>query len=143
MAGQSYPRREGSWGICEPGDWLRQPAAWAGSVRTGWDTLNLYDVSAVAHAELIRAGRELAVPVGEPQRLAGLRAQLARGMKRAHEDPFGAGMVYDDFDAASHGFGLVATAALYGRLTGDTRYDRSARRSATGCWAPTRGASRS
>jgi hypothetical protein len=33
-------------------------------------------------------------------------------------------MVYDDFDAASHGFGLVATAALYKRLTGDTRYDR-------------------
>ena len=35
-------------------------------------------------------------------------------------------MVYDDFDAASHGFGLVATAALYQRLTGDRRYDRFA-----------------
>jgi endoglucanase len=106
------------------GDWLRQSAAWARRVGSGSDTLNLYDVSAVAHAELIRAGRELAVPVGEPQLLAGLRAQLARGMKRARRDPFGAGMVYDDFDAASHGFGLVATAALYKRLTGDRRYDR-------------------
>jgi glycosyl hydrolase family 9/cellulase-like Ig domain-containing protein len=103
------------------GDWLRQSAAWA---RPGEDTLNLYDVSAVAHAELIRAGREIAVPVGEPKLLADLRDQLARGMKRARRDPFGAGMVYDDFDAASHGFGLVATAALYKRLTGDTRYDR-------------------
>ena len=96
----------------------------------GEDTLNLYDVSAVAHAELIRAGRELAVPVGEPKLLADLRAQLARGTKRARRDPFGAGMVYDDFDAASHGFGLVATAALYKRLTGDTRYDRFAHRAA-------------
>jgi hypothetical protein len=108
------------------GDWVRQSAAWAGWVGSGSDSLNLYDVSAVAHAELIRAGRELAVPVGEPQLLADLRAQLARGIKRARRDPFGAGVVYDDFDAASHGFGLVATAALYRRLTGDGRYDRFA-----------------
>jgi hypothetical protein len=31
--------------------------------------------------------------------------------------------VYDDFDAASHAFGLVATAELYRLLTGDDRYD--------------------
>jgi endoglucanase len=99
------------------GDWLRQSEGWA---RPGEDTLNLYDVSAVAHAELIRAGG------AAPALLQDLRAQLDRGMKRARKDPFRAGMVYDDFDAASHGFGLVATAALYKRLTGDTRYDRFA-----------------
>ena len=40
-----------------------------------------------------------------------LRAQLGSALDRAAADPSGAGAIYDDFDAAPHTFGLVATAA--------------------------------
>jgi hypothetical protein len=111
------------------GDWLRQSAGWAHAYlarEAGKDTLNVYDTSAVAHAELVRAARAQGIAVVDPALLRDLRAQLGRGTKRARRDPFGAGMVYDDFDAASHGFGLAATAALYRRLTGDGRFSRFA-----------------
>ena len=58
--------------------------------------------------------------------LSDLRAQLQRGQSRSDRDPFRAGAVYDDFDAAPHTFGLVATARLYRGLTGDGRYERFA-----------------
>ena len=75
--------------------------------------------------------------------LGDLRAQLGAGQARAQADPFRAGAVYSDFDAVAHTFGLVTTATLlYQRLTGSDRYARSRRRSGTGRWAPTRGASR-
>ena len=44
------------------------------------------------------------------------------GAKRSHDDPLGAGAIYDDFDAAPHTFGLISTARLYGALTGDQTY---------------------
>jgi hypothetical protein len=92
---------------------------WAGP---GEDTLNLYDVSALAHAELVRALRASGT-AGEAQLLADLRRQLTRAARRARHDPFRVAVTYDDFDAAPHAFGLVATAALYRELTGDGRFD--------------------
>ena len=50
------------------------------------------------------------------------RAQLDRGVARAADDPFGAGFATDEFDGVPHAFGLMATALLYGQLTGDDRY---------------------
>jgi Glycosyl hydrolase family 9/Cellulase N-terminal ig-like domain len=112
------------------GAWLAAAAEWASAHldrEAGASTLNLYDTSALAHAELIQAMRAAGAPaglrVGEADLLADLRAQLGRGRARAARDPFAAGVVYDDFDAASHAFGLAATGALYRRLTGDPRYD--------------------
>jgi hypothetical protein len=116
------------------GAWLAAASHWASEyLRTeaaGGDTLNLYDVSALAHAELIRAIRlgagrpRLAV---SPARLvADLRRQLTIGLDRAAGDPFRAGGDYTDFDVASHTFGLVATAALYRQVTGRHDYDRFA-----------------
>jgi hypothetical protein len=112
------------------GEWLRSAARWAErylATNAGSETLNLYDTSAVAHAELVRAlrasDRRERTAVGENSLLADLRSQLQIGVARAAGDPFGAGVVYDDFDAASHAFGLVATAELYRLLTGDDRYD--------------------
>ena len=108
--------------------WLGASARWARAYlakEAGGDTLNLYDTSAVAHADLVqalRAGPGASPAVDEPRLLADLRAQLGRGARRASRDPFGAGVTYDDFDAAPHAFGLAATAALYERLTGDARY---------------------
>lgn len=60
-----------------------------------------------------------------------LRAQLRTGVRRAHRDPFAAGAVYDDFDANSHTFGLVATAAEYQQLTGRRTYSDFATRQRT------------
>jgi hypothetical protein len=113
------------------GGWLAAAGRWARAyldTEAGGDTLNLYDDSALAHAELlgmIRAhGAQLAVSAAE---LAGdLRGQLGIGLRRAAADPFRAGGNYADFDVASHTFGLVATAALYRQVTGDGRYERFA-----------------
>ncbi len=109
-------------------EWLQNAARWARAYltdRSDRDTLNLYDTSALAHADLVRAlraGDGSSAAVSEGDLLADLRAQLERGRKRSARDPFRAGVVYDDFDGASHAFGLVATERLYRGLTGDGRY---------------------
>ena len=104
--------------------WVRQASYWAGQYlehEAGGDTLNLYDVSALAHADLIRAARSDRALVAK---LTGdLQAQLAIGTQRAAGDPFRAGAQYDNFDAVPHTFGLAATARLYRQVTGDRRYD--------------------
>jgi hypothetical protein len=112
------------------GSWLRKGAMWANRYlanEAGDDTLNLYDTSALAHIDLIRAIRAAGDPrglaVSERRLVADLRAQLRIGADRAAGDPFGAGAIYDDFDAAPHTFGLVATARLYRELTGDRQFD--------------------
>ena len=111
-------------------DWLKASARWAKAYlnhEAGSDTLNLYDTSALAHADLAQAMRQAGNPpglaVGEHRLIGDLVAQLRRGRHRAASDPFRAGAIYNDFDAAPHTFGLVTTAQLYGRLTGDHRFD--------------------
>jgi len=106
------------------GAWLKEAGYWASQYiahEAGGDTLNLYDVSALAHADLIRAAR------GDHQLVRALvgdlRAQLQIGVDRASADPFRAGAQYDNFDAVPHAFGLAATARLYRKVTGDRRYD--------------------
>lgn len=54
---------------------------------------------------------------------AELGRQVETGRKRAAEDPFRSGVIPTDFDAVPHTFGLLATAELYARVTGDHRYD--------------------
>jgi glycosyl hydrolase family 9/cellulase-like Ig domain-containing protein len=99
--------------------WITEGFRWA---RPSEDTLNLYDVSALAHAELLRANRADGGPFEEARLLGYLRAQLRHAARRARRDPFRAAVTYDDFDAAPHAFGIAATAALYHQLTGDARY---------------------
>ena len=115
--------------------WVRDGTRWAASYlanEAGKDTLNLYDTSALAHADLVRAMRAQpsagGLALDEGRLIADLRAQLARGDKRSEADPFGAGAIYDDFDAAPHTFGLISTARLYGALTGDRSEDPFATR---------------
>jgi hypothetical protein len=111
--------------------YVAQAAHWAKAyrrVRSG-DTLNLYDVGALAHSSLAEA--MVAVPHGplEVGRKA-LRRDLARqlriGVDRARQDAFHAPVDLTEFDANSHSFGLVASAALYERLTGSDRFRRFA-----------------
>jgi hypothetical protein len=107
--------------------WLQKADYWAGQYlehEAGGDTFNLYDVSALAHTDLIRAARaggRTSVDVSALK--ADLRAQLEIGVQRASTEPFGAGAQYDNFDAVPHAFGLAATARLYRAVTGDRRYD--------------------
>jgi endoglucanase len=89
------------------------------------DTLNLYDVGALAHASLAEA--MAAVPhgtleVSRKQLTKDLARQLRAGVARARHDPFGAPVDLTEFDANSHSFGLVASAALYERLTHSHRF---------------------
>lgn len=90
------------------------------------DTFNLYDTSALAHADLITAMRRAhshGLAVTTTQLIADLKRQLAAGAAHAQADIFAAGANYDDFDADSHTFGLVATAALYQSVSGDRSFN--------------------
>ncbi|MGV9305210.1 glycoside hydrolase family 9 protein [Nonomuraea sp. NPDC003727] len=100
--------------------WLEQAQHWATEyiAKDTGDTLNLYDVSALAHADLIRAGAPIKGAL-----VADLKAQLEIGAARAAKDPFRAGAAYDAFDSVPHAFGLAATSRLYRSVTGDRGYD--------------------
>ncbi|MCG5219312.1 glycoside hydrolase family 9 protein [Streptosporangium soli] len=110
------------------GQWLAEAAGWARGYldEEQGDTLNLYDVSALAHADLLkamRAARTGGLAVTEADLIAGLKAQLDLGASRAATDPFRAGARYDTFDSVPHAFGLAATARLYRSVTRDRAYD--------------------
>ncbi|MET7484594.1 glycoside hydrolase family 9 protein [Streptomyces sp. NPDC005538] len=107
------------------GDWTADSARWARAYLDSdvKGTLNVADVSALAHVDLITALDGARTDgVGAADLYRDLRRQVEDGVDRAGHDPFGAGAVYDDFDAVPHTFGLVATARLYARATGDHRY---------------------
>ncbi|MEV0185338.1 glycoside hydrolase family 9 protein [Streptomyces sp. NPDC050625] len=107
--------------------WSRQAGHWATKylASDSRGTLELSDVSALAHADLIKL-IDAGGPGGEAGRgrlVADLKRQLDDGKARAAHDPFRAGAVYTDFDSVPHAFGLVATAQLYRQASGDSRYD--------------------
>lgn len=81
--------------------WAREAAKWA----------KAYIGSGVPGAAL--GVRDLA---------ADLRRQLDSGVEAAKRSPFGTAVDVTGFDAASKSFGFAATARLYQRVTGDTRY---------------------
>jgi hypothetical protein len=70
-----------SLGDARAAAWREAAARWA---RPGEDTLNLYDTSALAHAEAIRAGAD------PKPLLRDIRAQLREAARAARRDPFGA-----------------------------------------------------
>jgi endoglucanase len=88
------------------------------------DTFNLYDVSGLAHVELIRAlhaaGDPTDLPVSSDDLLAGLAAQLDHAAATATADPFAFGSGHGD--PAPHAFGLSAEAAWYDQVTGTSRF---------------------
>jgi endoglucanase len=109
--------------------YVTQAATWASdyiSADSGQDTLNLYDVSAVAHADLITAIADAGSPSGLAVTSAGLianlKAQVASAAAVSAKDIFAAGFDYTQFDADSHTFGFISTEALYQKASGDTEY---------------------
>jgi endoglucanase len=112
--------------------YVRDAARWARAYirhETG-DTLNLYDTSALAHADLARllghTRRPGGLAITRSGLVADLRRQLTGALNKSRRDPFGAGGTYDNFDVNSHTFALIATAGLYHRLAGPSRFDRFA-----------------
>ena len=99
--------------------YLQQAAHWANAYITGpgdaADTLNLYDVSGLAHFELYRALALAGNPSGLETTQAALVADLVKQMNKAitqsAKDPFGFGFPWAAYDTTSHGGGLAVMAA--------------------------------
>jgi endoglucanase len=112
--------------------WVKRAAHWArGYFRTErGDTFNLYDVSALAHADLVRAidgaPRSARLAVSRAALLADMARQLSGAASHAESDPFHAAGDIDEFDVDSHTFGLIATAGWYHQVTGKKTFDRLA-----------------
>jgi endoglucanase len=114
----------------DPLFYLRQAAHWAGAYMAGpddaADTLNLYDVSGLAHYELHKAIGHAGYPPGletsQAALVADLKKALDRAVAQAGTDPFQFGFPWATWDTTSHGAGLVVMASEYDQLTGTTTY---------------------
>lgn len=106
--------------------YLSQAATWANAYITGpndaKDTLNLYDVSGLAHFELYRAialaGNPSGLATSQAALLADLQKQLNNAIAQSAKDPFGFGFPWGAYDTTSHGGGLAVMAAEYSYLNG-------------------------
>jgi endoglucanase len=115
---------------------LTAAAKWANAYISGSgdasDTLNLYDVSGLAHYELYRAiglaGNPSGLAVTQAALLADLKKQLDKAVTQAGSDPFGFGFPWAAYDMTSHGGGLVVMANEYDNLAGSTAYAKYASR---------------
>ncbi len=116
----------------DPSVYLAQAATWAkaytSSANDGADTLNLYDMSALAHYELYDAMKAAGAPanlaVSQQDLVDDLKKQLNVGVGQAASDPFQLGVAYgpNGPDLVPHAMGLAITARLYETLTGDTQF---------------------
>jgi endoglucanase len=113
----------------DPGFYLAQAADWAHAYIHGpndrGDTLNLYDVSGLAHFELYRAiaaARQKGLAVSPADLLTDLAGQIAASAAAAR-DPFGAGYKWSFGDTTSHLSGLSVMAKEYFWLTGNPLYE--------------------
>jgi endoglucanase len=106
--------------------YLEQAATWANAYITGpndaLDTLNLYDVSGLAHFELYRAlalaGNPGGLATTQTALLADLQKQLNKAIAQSTKDPFGFGFPWNTYDTTSHGGGLAVMGAEYSYLNG-------------------------
>jgi endoglucanase len=114
----------------DPAFYLQSAATWANAYITGpgdaTDSLNLYDVTGLAHYELANAITRAGNPSGLATSVAALttdlKKQLDRAVAQAASDPFGFGFPWATYDTTSHGAGLAVMAREYNHLTGGTAY---------------------
>jgi endoglucanase len=119
-----------AWLPHDAGYYLRQAAHWANAYITGpddaADTLNLYDVSGLAHYELhkaiTQAGNVSGLEITQAQLVADLKKALDGAVAQAAGDPFQFGFPWATWDTTSHGAGLVVMASEYDQLTGTATY---------------------
>jgi len=122
----------------EPNYYLHQAAEFArGYITniydTGYtDTLNLYDVSGLAHFELYRALERAGDPPGLAVSKSSIRKQLLRqvgdAITQAGTDPWGFGYQWSFGDTTSHGAGLSVMASEAYYLTQSKSYDMYSQR---------------
>jgi endoglucanase len=120
----------------DPTFYLQKAATWANAYITGpgdaADSLNLYDVSGLAHFELYRAivlaGNPPGLATSEVALLADLKKQLDKAVTQSGTDRFGFGFPWATYDTTSHGGGLVVMAQEYDNLTSSTAYAKYAQR---------------
>ncbi|RAS60854.1 cellulase-like Ig domain-containing protein [Lentzea atacamensis] len=109
------------------GQFARAAAHWAKEFLATQDpdTLNVYNISALGHADLaklLKAG----VPgaeVTEAQVVGDIQRQLQKGADAAKASPFRTAANVETWDVGSRTFGFITTAALYKKLTGDRKYE--------------------
>jgi endoglucanase len=91
------------------------------------DTLNLYDVSGLAHFELYRAlglaGNPSGLAVNQSTMLTALENQLAVAIAQSRKDAWGFGVPWQNGDTTSHGAGLSVMASELYYLTGSASYN--------------------
>jgi endoglucanase len=96
------------------------------------DTLNLYDVSGLAHFELYRALGMAGNPQGLAVSQVGIRKQLLRqvtdAIDQAGTDAWGFGYNWSFGDTTSHGAGLSVMASEAAYLTQSKRFDTYSQR---------------
>jgi endoglucanase len=116
----------------DPSFYLEQAAHWADAYITSADdavdTLNLYDVSGLAHFDLYRALAQAGDPAGlevtRARLLDDLKKALDGAVAQAESDPFGFGFPWATWDTTSHGAGLSVMASEYDQLSGTDSYAR-------------------
>jgi endoglucanase len=91
------------------------------------DTLNLYDVSGLAHFELFRAIQDAGNPSGLAISQSGIRKQFLQqvtdAVSQSASDPFGFGYNWSWGDTTSHGAGIAVMASEAHYITGSSSYD--------------------
>jgi endoglucanase len=91
------------------------------------DTLNLYDVSGLAHFELYRAlgvaGDPGGLAVNQATMLSALENQLGVAISQSQRDAWGFGVPWQAGDTTSHGAGLSVMASELYYLTGSPSYN--------------------
>jgi endoglucanase len=117
----------------DPMDYLRQAARFARNYITNiydagyTDTLNLYDVSGLAHFELYRALEMAGNPRGLAVSQSSIRKQFLRQVEdaitQARGDAWGFGYQWSYGDTTSHGAGLSVMASEAYSLTHSGEYD--------------------
>jgi endoglucanase len=108
----------------DPMYYLQQAAHWAYAYihgpNDGSDSLNLYDVSGLAHDELFNAIAQAGYPklqVSQSDLLKDLKKQLDNGVNQAQNDPFGFAIAYNSGnDMTPHGLGYVLEANFYDQM---------------------------
>jgi endoglucanase len=96
------------------------------------DTLNLYDVSGLAHFELYRAlgmaGNPSGLAVNQSTMLTALENQLGVAVTQSGKDVWGFGVPWQNGDTTSHGVGLAVMANELYYLTTSNSYNTYAQK---------------
>jgi endoglucanase len=121
-----------------PADYLKQAAQYAKNYianiyEPGYaDTLNLYDVSGLAHFELYRALEMAGNPSGLAISQSAIRKQFLQqvsdAIDNASGDPWGFGYQWSSGDTTSHGAGLAVMASEASYITNQQSYDTYSQR---------------